>query len=190
MFVFMESERLWYRTIEIADAATLGRWINDERVRRHLFSASFPFGLEVENAYTRHLSSLPPQPRTEVRLLFGRKGDALEKPIGAAGIKDINWIVARGEWGIQIGEPEHWGKGYGREVAARFLKYAFETLNLNRMQLRVSAGNVGGIKAYEAAGYRRESLLRSETRGRDGGSDTIQMAVLREEWQNKRGNHD
>lgn len=188
MFVFMESERLWYRTIEIADSETIGRWINDWDVRKHLLTPTFPLGLELEREYARSGSAAPPGPRTDMRVLFGPKRRPLTKPIGSAGLNGINWITADTEWGIHIGEPAHWGKGYAREVLSRFLRYAFVSLNLNRVHLRVNAANTGGIKAYTAAGFIREGLSRRGTQARDGTDDIIRMAVLRDEWRDNGGN--
>ena len=187
MFVFMESERLWYRTIEVVDAPIIGRWINDWTVRKPLLTPTFPLGLELEREYARSGSAMGPgKVRTEMRLLFGVKGKPLDKPVGSTGLTGVNWITADTEWGIHIGEPAHWGKGYGREVLARFLRYAFVGLNLNRVHLRVNAGNAAGIKAYSAAGFKQEALSRQATQARDGIDDQIYMSVLRDEWRKKR----
>jgi RimJ/RimL family protein N-acetyltransferase len=81
-----------------------------------------------------------------------------------------------------LGEPEEWGKGYGSEATRLVLRYAFETLNLNRVWLHVYEYNERGLRAYEKAGFRREGRLRQEM-FRDGRYwDTIVMGILRDEW--------
>ena len=107
------------------------------------------------------------------------------RPLRRAVDDGLNWVVRRGEWGILIGEPEHWNQGYGREVARRMLEYAFEELNLNRVELRVNAANPAGIKAYEAAGFVREGTLRQAGWVEGRYEDMLVMSVLREEWQGK-----
>ena len=60
--------------------------------------------------------------------------------------------------------------------------YGFETLNLNRISLRVYEYNPRGIKAYEKAGFKQEGVLRQDVYRLGKYWDTIVMAVLREEW--------
>ena len=47
-----------------------------------------------------------------------------------------------------------------REVMGLLLRHGFGTLNLNRIFLRVDAENLGGIRAYEKAGFIHEARLR------------------------------
>jgi len=62
------------------------------------------------------------------------------------------------------------------------LKYAFETLNLNRVQLGVLAFNEFGIRAYERAGFVREGVQREYlfTDGRY--VDHVMYSVLAREY--------
>lgn len=184
MTVFFSSQRLWFRAPELADVPRITTWINDPRVRRHLATRVFPLGQHVEEEWVKRVSADPRQAAAEhVVLLFGPHG--AETPIGSTGFHGLNWIARRGEWGILIGEPEHWNQGYGREVARRMLQYAFEDLNLNRVELRVNSANPAGIKAYEAAGFIREGTLRQAGWVEGRYEDILVMSVLRQEWQGK-----
>lgn len=72
---------------------------------------------------------------TDLALLIAvRESD---KPVGLDGLHHIDHKNRHAEFGIMIGEPEEWGKGYGTEATRLMLKYAFETLNLNRVWLHV-----------------------------------------------------
>jgi RimJ/RimL family protein N-acetyltransferase len=85
-------------------------------------------------------------------------------------------------FGIFIGEAEGRGKGFGTEVAALIVRYAFATLNLNRVWLQVYEDNKGAIRAYEKVGFKREGLLRHDS-FRDGKyGNTVVMGLLRSEW--------
>jgi RimJ/RimL family protein N-acetyltransferase len=156
-------------------------WINDPRVRKHLATRVFPLNLHAEEEWLKRASAALSQSAAEqVVLVFGPHGS--ETPIGSTGFHGLNWIVRRGEWGIMIGEPEYWNRRYGREVARRMLQYAFEELNLNRVELRVNTANLGGVKAYEAAGFIREGTLRQAAWVDGRHEDILVMSVLREEW--------
>jgi RimJ/RimL family protein N-acetyltransferase len=179
--VFMESERLWYRAPEQSDVPALTTWINDAAVRRHLDQRVFPLNQSSEEEWVRRVTGTPDRSaRTEITFLFGRKGE--ETPIGSVGFINIAWIPREAEWGILIGSPMEWNKGYGRETARRFLRYGFLELNLNRIRLRVNAANPGGIRAYEAAGFVHEGRLRKASFVDGEYVDLLCMAVLRDEW--------
>jgi RimJ/RimL family protein N-acetyltransferase len=181
MTVFFSSERLWFRPVEVADAPRVAGWINDPRVRKHLATRVFPLNLLAEEEWIKRVSALPsPTVSEQVVLLFGLLG--AEAPIGSTGFHGINWVVRRAEWGILIGEAEHWNQGYGREVARRMLRYAFEEMNLNRVELRVNTANLAGVKAYEAAGFVREGTLRQASWVDGRHEDILVMSVLRQEW--------
>jgi RimJ/RimL family protein N-acetyltransferase len=182
MTIFFESARLWYRPPEPEDTARLTDWINDPSVRKHLASRVFPIGEHAEREWLLRVNADPQQKTLvdRVLLLFGQRGS--EEPIGSTGFHGIDWIVRRAEWGIIIGDPTNWNQGFGREVARRMLQYAFEDLNLNRVELRVHMNNAAGIKAYQAAGFVREGTLRQAAWTGGHFDDVHIMSVLREEW--------
>lgn len=81
-----------------------------------------------------------------------------------------------------IGEPNAQNKGYGTEVSRLILRYAFEQLNLNRVQLRVYEYNARAKRCYEKAGYREEGRLRQARFWRGRCWTVLLMAALREEY--------
>ena len=179
--VFLESERLWYRPFELDDVPLVTTWINDPRIRRFLDQRVFPLSMESEREFIKHITVSPGGgPPTDLALLFGPRGESM--PIGSTGLHKINWVERNTEWGILIGDPANWNKGYGREAARRMLRYAFEELNLHRVQLRVNVSNPAGIKAYEAAGFVREGILRQAAFVDGEAQDALLMAALRPEW--------
>ncbi|MEW5853445.1 MAG: GNAT family protein [Myxococcota bacterium] len=177
---FMESEHLWFRAPEQDDAPTLARWINDPNLRVYLDPRrNFPMSLETEREWLRAVTRAG-NPPTDVVMLFGRKGETT--PLGSTGLHGINWLVREAEWGILIADSREWGKGYGREVARRTVRYAFEELNLNRVMLKVHTHNTRGIRCYEAAGAVREGVLRQASILEGKYVDQLVMSWLRDEW--------
>jgi RimJ/RimL family protein N-acetyltransferase len=62
------------------------------------------------------------------------------------------------------------------------LRYGFDTLNLNRIFLRVFASNPRAIRSYEKADFIHEGRMR-EAEFRNGQYvDVLLMSVLRSEW--------
>ncbi|MBK6683237.1 MAG: GNAT family N-acetyltransferase [Deltaproteobacteria bacterium] len=175
---FFESERLRFRALEPDDAERMAELLNDPRVRRFLDHRVFPLTTAAERTFLEGLGA-GTGPKTDV--IFGvtlPNDDAL---IGASGLHHIHPVSRMAEWGLLV-EPDHWGYGYGQEIGVRMLRYAFEDLNLNRVYLRVNVGHPAGVRAYEAAGFIKEGLLRQTTWLEGRYHDTFVMAALRDEW--------
>ncbi len=184
--MFLESDRLWFRAPEKSDVPFLTSALLDPRVRRHLLVGRYPFSEAGEEVWIeRHAQPPAVDGVTDVVMVFGLKGG--DQPLGSTGLHRISMLHRHAEWGIFIGRPEEWGKGYGREVARTTLRYGFDTLNLHRIQLRVIADNERGIKAYRSAGFKDEGRQREASYVDGKYVDLLLMAVLRHEWRKAAG---
>ena len=88
-----------------------------------------------------------------------------------------------GSYRLGIINSEYWGKGYGTEVARLVLRYAFETLDLHRVSLRVAAYNLRARRCYEKCGFRVEGVERESFQVDGEWQDDVLMAILKEEWE-------
>ncbi|MDM8159172.1 GNAT family protein [Labilibaculum sp. K2S] len=102
--------------------------------------------------------------------------------VGYAGISGISNINKSGEYFIFIGDKNYWGKGIGTQVTQMIVKMGFEELGLNRIMLSVSVPNVGGVKAYERAGFVLEGRFREAALRNGEYHDKLVMSVLKSEW--------
>jgi len=75
-----------------------------------------------------------------------------------------------------------WNQGLGAEAMSLLLRHGFETLNLNRILLRVYADNPRAIRSYQKAGFVQEGTLREAVFKRGKFEDVHLMSVLRREW--------
>jgi RimJ/RimL family protein N-acetyltransferase len=81
-----------------------------------------------------------------------------------------------------FGDRQNWGKGYGTEAMRLALNFAFNELNLHRVQLSVFDYNERAIALYEKMGFVREGVYR-EYLQRDGKRyDMYLYGLLRREW--------
>jgi RimJ/RimL family protein N-acetyltransferase len=74
------------------------------------------------------------------------------------------------------------GMGYGKEVMAGILKFAFEELNINRFWLDVYPDNIIGIKLYERMGMHKDGVLRQNYKSERGYLDQIVYSMLKSEY--------
>jgi RimJ/RimL family protein N-acetyltransferase len=175
-----ESIRL--RAISRKDLPLFVEWLNDPEVRKGL-THSQPFSLEDEEEWYENLRKKPVE---EHPLTIEIPVKDIWEPIGNCGLFGIDWRVRSAEFGIFIGVKEQWNKGYGTEALRLAIKHGFETLNLNRICLRVYADNPRAIRCYEKAGLAREGALRQGHYHDGEYIDVFLMSILRSEWESGR----
>src|SRR5262249_36130569 len=120
--------------------------------------------------------------QSEHDLVLGLVVAATDKLIGATGLHEIDLYNRHACFGISIGEKDEWGKGYGTEATEIMTRYAFETLNFNRLWLRVYEFNERGIRSYGRVGFKKEGVMRQDVFREGRYWDTWIMGMLRQEW--------
>ncbi|MBI9070751.1 MAG: GNAT family N-acetyltransferase [Melioribacteraceae bacterium] len=103
-------------------------------------------------------------------------------PIGLTGLFRIDMVSRAAVFFISIYDSGYWSKGYGSEATKLILKYSFDILNLNRIQLHVAKNNVKGVKAYEKNGFQVEGTLREAMYKNNEYFDFYVMGILRKEY--------
>lgn len=173
---FLIGEQIYLRAVEETDAPDYVRWLNDPEVNRYLEMGRFPLNLLREQEYVRKLYT--DQKNLSLAIVL-KDGDW---HIGSVGLHGLHQVHRSASFGIVIGEKDCWGKGYGTEATRLIVRHGFQTLNLNRVYLRVIAFNIRGIRSYEKVGFVREGILRQDHYSEGEYHDVIVMGILREEW--------
>ncbi len=173
-------ERVRLRAIERSDIPTFVRWFNDPEVRQYLLMHA-PISTAQEERWFEDM--LQRQQRREEFLFTveARVGDEWV-PIGNVGLRRINWKDRRAVLGIALGEKAYWDQGYGTDATHTMLRFAFEELNLHRVELEVFDENVRARRCYEKAGFRYEGIRRQAVFSEGRYHDVHLMSVLREEF--------
>ncbi|MBP2019032.1 RimJ/RimL family protein N-acetyltransferase [Symbiobacterium terraclitae] len=106
--------------------------------------------------------------------------------IGTARLNSLNEHERRARCAIGIFDPSAWGKGYGTEATNLVLQYAFETLRLHRVDLRVLACNHRAIACYEKCGFVREGVEREGALIAGRWESDVIMSILEQEYRQRR----
>lgn len=77
-------------------------------------------------------------------------------------------------------DKEYWNKGYMTEAVSAVLRFAWDRLELHRVQATVHPENIASLRVLTKNGFRQEGLLRQGNFGNEF-RDTVIMAVLRED---------
>lgn len=81
--------------------------------------------------------------------------------------------------------PNLTDKGLGTELMTWALSYVFNNLGMHRIELGTSAENARALHLYEKLGFVREGLRR-KCALRDGEwKDSVDLALLEEEWRER-----
>jgi [ribosomal protein S5]-alanine N-acetyltransferase len=74
-----------------------------------------------------------------------------------------------------------WGRGYATEAAGALLGWAFDTLDLNRVQAETDTRNLASARVLEKLGFVREGTLREDCVVNGEVSDSWVYGLLRRE---------
>lgn len=177
----IKGKRIRLRAVEHEDLPFFVTWLNDPEVVQGLF-IYLPLSSADEEKWFEQLSDLPPAEKPlAIEILDGENW----KLVGNSSFHNISMNNRSAEVGLLIGDKKEWNKGYGTETMQILLKHGFETLNLNRIFLRVYENNPAAIRAYEKAGFIHEGRMRQDRYQEGRYFDTLIMSVLRDEWQSK-----
>ena len=80
-----------------------------------------------------------------------------------------------------------WGHGYATEAARAVLQWAFDALDLNRVQAETDTRNLSSARVLEKLGFVREGTLREDCVVNGEVSDSWVYGLIRREWQPSSG---
>ncbi len=179
-------DRIRLRATEKDDIPKFVKWLNKPEVRTGL-TIYLPLSLETEECWFAEMMKARQE---EQPLVIEILEDSSWQMIGNIGFSSLDYRVRSAEIGIFIGEIERWNKGYGSEAMKTMMKHGFETLNLNRIMLRVFANNHNAIRVYEKTGFQHEGRLRQAIYINGEYVDVLIMSVLASEWVEFEWNND
>lgn len=82
-----------------------------------------------------------------------------EIPVGLIGLLSIDYKNKKAEYYVLLGSVEYKGKGISKKASKLLLKYAFETLDLNKVYLYTEVENYVAQKLFESIGFLKEGRL-------------------------------
>jgi RimJ/RimL family protein N-acetyltransferase len=154
------------------DFGALFCWANDATAARLDF-AYRPIDMMAHQQWWDSLGKDP------TKVVFAIR--KIDRPviIGYVQIVGINSTHRSAEIGIRIGSETERGQGFGKEALRLAVDFCWDHLNLNRVQLVVFKHNDRAMRAYKAAGFKKEGVLRKAAFIGGAWVDLVPMAILR-----------
>ena len=178
---FSQGEKIYLRAIDPADAPAFERWMNDGEVNRYLLIGAFPLSLEDERDWIRDVRESKDLIVLSICLTDG------DRLVGNVALGPVNWVDRCAAMGIVIGEKDCWENGIGTQAGRLLLEYAFETLNLHRVELDAFDFNERARALYRRLGFVEEGRQRQKSFQDGRYIDHYLMGILREEWEQAAG---
>lgn len=173
----LAGKRIDLRWLTPADAPALLEIFGDPEVTRYWSSPPIA-GLQAARELVDEVQELFAQ-----RTLFGwgiaRRED--DEILGTCTLVGLDVTHRRSEIGFALGRAA-WGRGLATEAVEVLLRFAFETLDLHRVEADVDPGNERSLRLLERQGFRREGHLRERWHVHGQVHDGIFLGLLRPEW--------
>lgn len=171
-------ELIRLRAVSRKDLPDFVIWLNDPEVGENI-AIYYPISSELEEKW---FADMLTHPIDEQPLAIEAKDQQNWKLIGNIGFLNIDQHAHSAEIGIFIGDKQYWNKGFGTEAMRLMVAYGFQTLNLNRIFLRVYETNLRGIRCYEKTGFTHEGRMRQAHFTKGTYVDVLMMSILKDEW--------
>jgi RimJ/RimL family protein N-acetyltransferase len=166
-------EHVILRAFEREDAERCYRWMNDPNIVRTLKSR-YPIAFQNEIEWL----DLAMDGGAERHFAIERKDDRTH--IGNASIHDIDWVSRTAAFGLFIGEPSAWNRGFGSDAIGTLVRFAFEEMNLRKLRINVFDYNDRAKHVLETHGFVAEGRLRREFYREGTYQDIVILSVFRD----------
>lgn len=172
-------ERIILRDYRKEDLSYMRKWVNEYEITKYLSNVFlYPHSITDTENFLEFMLKGSPNTRGFV---IAHKGT--QEYIGQLDLLKIDWPNRNASIGITIGTKENLGKGYGTEAIQILQEFAFNRLNLNKLELEVMDYNQRAISCYKKCGFIEEGRIRESHFINGKYTDRIFMGVLKREWE-------
>jgi RimJ/RimL family protein N-acetyltransferase len=167
-------EHVILRAFEREDAERCYRWMNDPNIVRTL-KTRYPIAFQNEIDWLERAMRVD---EGERHFAIERRDDRTH--IGNASIHDIDWVSRVAAFGLFIGEPSAWNRGFGSDAIGTLMRFAFEEMNLRKLRIHVFDYNDRAKHVLETHGFVQEGRLRQEFYREGTYHDIMILSVFRD----------
>lgn len=177
--VELHTKRLWLREWIPGDVPLIHQMLADPAIEPFHTLAS-PVTLEtVQKILAPTFADQAQNPRKHYGWSIFAKAD--QAFVGEIGLEGAPARFRSAEIYYTL-RTSYWGKGMATEAAQVVAAFAFEQLQLHRLEAGVAISNLGSIRVLEKLGMQREGLRRKILPMADGWQDNYLYAVLEEDY--------
>lgn len=166
-------EKVILRALEEEDMEYLRNLVNDPVLESQVVGKSFP----VSKLMQKEWYKLQNESTTNLKLAVEYNGTI----IGQVSLEGIDWKNRSAYHGIKLGK-ESQGKKLGYDVLNTIMRYAFDELQLNRIETGILETNERSIRFYLNSGWKKEGVLREYIYKNGRYLDCLSVAILKRDY--------
>lgn len=168
-------ERIYLKTLNTKNATPeYCSWLNDPEVNKYL---------ETRKSTVQDLKIyIKSKQKDNDCILFGVFFKENNKHIGNIKLELIKRNKKKAVFGIIIGDKNYWQIGIGTEATKLAIKFAFEQLFLNEIELGVIAENKPAICVYEKNGFKIKKVKKNAINHEGKFFDDIIMSIKKRDY--------
>lgn len=152
----IQGKLITLRAIEETDLPLLHQWANDPATQDGIGELHFPSSLQFHKSWFDNLKA----DKLNQRFVVDVPGVGI---IGISSIVNIDWRNRHAWHGLVLGDASHRGKGYGVDAILATMRYAFDELNLERLDGSMIEYNTASLATYcgKKVGWSEEGRKRN-----------------------------
>jgi len=154
--MIIKGKTITLRAIEEGDLESLHKWANDPITQDGIGELHFPSSMDFHKSWFHNLKT----DHLNQRFVVDVPGVGV---VGISSIMKIDWRNSHAWHGLVLGEDNFRGKGYGIDAIMATMRYAFEELNLERLDGSMIEYNKLSISTYcgKRLGWKKEGVRRN-----------------------------
>lgn len=155
----LESKRLLFRAIKRADLDDIYEYSSNPKTSKYLLWSPHKTISTTREFIEIVLSKYKSRDYNDWAIVYKKTG----KMIGTCGFTRIDEENQLVEIGYVL-NPDYWGAGLATEAVERVLKFAFEVMNVNRVEAKFMFGNGASLAVMKKVGmtfegYQRDAIF-------------------------------
>jgi len=181
-YLEIETARLKIRPYRLGDGATYADMLLSNREHLYEFMPPRLMAVQDEADAESVIRELAIDWQRRELFIFGIWEIQSGALIGEIYLANPDWQVPRIELGYFVSRV-FTRQGIATEAAQALIRYAFETMEVARIELQCSSDNLASQRVAERCGFKLEGRLRLRNRKKNGQLvDRLWYGLLRSEW--------
>ena len=172
----LSGKQVTLRELRTSDAASLFAMLTSEEVSR--FISPPPSTVE---GFERFIAWTLRQRSAGSYACFAVTLKGFDTAIGIFQVRETEPGFGTAEWGFALGSA-FWGTGVFKEGSELVLEFAFDTLNVHRLEARAAVQNGRGNGALHKLGAVQEGILRKSFLKNGVYLDQVLYAIVQDDW--------
>ena len=170
----IHGKKVVLRAIEKEDSELIRAMFNDCEIEKNVIGWSFPLSKYAQERWLEHHYN-----DVDHRFIIENKD---REAVGIATLTDIDWKNRKAFHGIKIANVDERHKGIGTDTVMAIMRYAFDELQLNRLDGRWFEDNIASRNMYMKCGWKEEGIRRDYIYKGGQYRNVVETGILAEDY--------